>query len=135
MTEASDHGRASPGSRSSGGDGSTICWPGQLASALRRTSSTVTQQSYAFGNRAIAYTCSASVAAPIRCAAWPAGLRWARRLASEAVKRVYQYGSSIKGDPQRAERERRAIRFRSKYFAGDSKMSNTAPYFLGAWDT
>jgi uncharacterized protein (DUF2235 family) len=62
-------------------------------------------------------------------------LRSARRLASEAVKRVYQYGSSIKGDPQRAERERRAILFRSKYFSGDSEMSNTAPYFIGAWDT
>ena len=59
----------------------------------------------------------------------------ARRIASEAVKHVYQYGSSIKGDPQRAERERRAIRFRRKYFAGDCKISNTAPYFVGAWDT
>ena len=59
----------------------------------------------------------------------------ARRIASEAVKHVYQYGSSTKGDPQRAERERRAIRFRRKYFAGDCKISNTAPYFVGAWDT
>jgi uncharacterized protein (DUF2235 family) len=62
-------------------------------------------------------------------------LKSARRIASEAVKHVYQYGSSIKGDPQRAERERRAIRFRRKYFAGDCKISNTAPYFVGAWDT
>ena len=58
-----------------------------------------------------------------------------RRIASEAVKRVYQHGSSIKGDPQREERERRAIRFRAKYFAGDGQVSNTAPYFIGVWDT
>src|SRR5262245_52093093 len=31
-----------------------------------------------------------------------------RRIAAEAVKHVYQYGSSIKGDPYRAMRERRA---------------------------
>ena len=62
-------------------------------------------------------------------------LKSARRIASEAVKHVYQYGSSINGDPYRAERARRAIRFRKKYFAGDSKVSNTAPYFVGAWDT
>jgi uncharacterized protein (DUF2235 family) len=58
-----------------------------------------------------------------------------RRVASEAVKRVYQFGSSIKGDPYRHARERRATRFRFKYFAGDSRVSNTAPYFVGVWDT
>ena len=58
-----------------------------------------------------------------------------RRIATEAVKHVYQYGSSIKGDPYRAMREQRAIAFRKKYFAGDARVSNTAPYFIGAWDT
>jgi Uncharacterized alpha/beta hydrolase domain (DUF2235) len=58
-----------------------------------------------------------------------------RRIATEAVKHVYQYGSSIKGDPYRAEREQRAIAFRWRYFAGDERVSNTAPYFIGAWDT
>ena len=62
-------------------------------------------------------------------------LRSARRIATEAVKHVYQYGSSIKGDPYQAERAQRAVRFRGKYFAGDSRVSNTAPYFIGAWDT
>jgi uncharacterized protein (DUF2235 family) len=58
-----------------------------------------------------------------------------RRIAAEAVKHVYQYGSSIKGDPYRQERERRAVRFRWKYCAGDQQVSNTAPYFIGVWDT
>jgi uncharacterized protein (DUF2235 family) len=59
----------------------------------------------------------------------------ARRIATEAVKRVYQHGSSIRGDPHRTERELRATRFRDKYFSGDAQVSNTAPYFIGAWDT
>lgn len=62
-------------------------------------------------------------------------LQSARRIASEAVKRVYQYGGSIKGDPLRAEREKQAIRFRAKYCSGDAKVANTAPYFIGVWDT
>lgn len=59
----------------------------------------------------------------------------ARRLATEAVKHVYQYGSSVKRDPHRKEREERARRFRAKYFSGDAEISNTAPYFVGVWDT
>ena len=59
----------------------------------------------------------------------------ARRIATEAVKYVYQYGSSIKGDPYRLERFARAARFRTKYCAGDEHVSNTAPYFIGVWDT
>src|SRR5213075_833387 len=55
--------------------------------------------------------------------------------ATEAVKYVYQYGSSIKGDPYRVERFARAARFRTKYCAGDEQVSNTAPYFIGVWDT
>jgi hypothetical protein len=62
-------------------------------------------------------------------------MRSARLIAAEAVKHVYQYGSSIKGDPYHAGRAQRAVRFRMKYFAGDSRVSNTAPYFIGAWDT
>src|SRR5262245_46625004 len=61
--------------------------------------------------------------------------RTVRRIATEAVKHVYQYGGSIKSDPHRAERVRRAARFRRKYFSGDASVSNTAPYFIGAWDT
>jgi hypothetical protein len=62
-------------------------------------------------------------------------LKSARRIASEAVKHVYQHGGSIKGDPLKAQREERAIRFREKYFSGDANVSNTAPYFIGVWDT
>jgi uncharacterized protein (DUF2235 family) len=61
--------------------------------------------------------------------------RSARRIATEAVKHVYQHGGSITGDPLRLERERRAARFRYKYFSGDAKVSNTAPYFIGVWET
>jgi uncharacterized protein (DUF2235 family) len=59
----------------------------------------------------------------------------ARRVASEAVKHVYQYGSSIRGDPYRKEREARARAFRAKYHSGGPDISNTAPYFVGVWDT
>jgi uncharacterized protein (DUF2235 family) len=59
----------------------------------------------------------------------------ARRIAAEAVKRVYQHGSSMRGDPQREERELRAMRFRAKYCSGDGQISNTAPYFIGVWET
>ena len=59
----------------------------------------------------------------------------ARRIASEAVKHVYQYGGSIKGDPYHEERARRARQFRAKYLCGDAAVSNTAPYFIGVWDT
>ena len=59
----------------------------------------------------------------------------ARRIASEAVKHVYQHGGSINGDPYRAEREQRALQFRAKYLSGDARVSNTAPYFIGVWDT
>ena len=62
-------------------------------------------------------------------------MKSARRIAAEAVKHVYQHGSSIKGDPYHEARAQRAVEFRMKYFAGDSRVSNTAPYFIGAWDT
>ena len=62
-------------------------------------------------------------------------LKSARRIASEAVKHVYQHGSSVKRDPHRAEREALAHRFRAKYCCGDTETSNTAPYFIGVWDT
>lgn len=61
--------------------------------------------------------------------------RSARRIAAEAVKHVYQHGSSVKNDPLRGEREARARQFRAKYCSGDMRTSNTAPYFIGAWDT
>ena len=62
-------------------------------------------------------------------------IKSARRIATEAVKHVYQHGASVKDDPHRAEREARAQHFRSMYCSGDASTSNTAPYFIGAWDT
>ncbi len=59
----------------------------------------------------------------------------ARRVATEAVKHVYQYGSSIRRDPYRKERVARARAFRAKYHSGGPDISNTAPYFVGVWDT
>ena len=62
-------------------------------------------------------------------------LKSARRIATEAVKNVYQHGSSVKRDPHRAEREARARSFRARYCCGDAETSNTTPYFIGVWDT
>lgn len=62
-------------------------------------------------------------------------LKSARRIATEAVKQVYQHGSSVKRDPYRAEREVLAHAFRAKYCCGDWDTSNTTPYFIGVWDT
>ena len=103
---------------------------------------------YLFGFSRGAYTvrcvagvlkyCGVPTAVICRTGAGPAAAarsQSARRIATEAVKHVYQHGSSIKGDPYRAEREHRPSTFARKYFAGDGQTSNTAPYFIGAWDT
>lgn len=59
----------------------------------------------------------------------------ARSIATEAVKDVYQYGSSIKNDPLKNERMDRALKFRATYCSGETKSSNSSPYFIGVWDT
>jgi uncharacterized protein (DUF2235 family) len=56
-------------------------------------------------------------------------------IATGAVKEVYQYGSSIKGDPLKNKRMERAFRFRSEYGSGTTTGSNGSPYFIGVWDT
>ncbi len=58
-----------------------------------------------------------------------------RALATEAVKQVYQHGSSMRGDPLKAERLRLAVDFRVKYAAGDAGGPNVWPYFIGVFDT
>ena len=58
-----------------------------------------------------------------------------RQIATEAVKNVYQYGSSVKGDPFKAKREDLAKDFRQKYGSADGDVANAAPYFIGVWDT
>ena len=59
----------------------------------------------------------------------------AHAIAAEAVKDVYQYGSSIKGDPLRGQRMERAYKFRNEYGSGNTVRSNESPYFIGVWDT
>jgi uncharacterized protein (DUF2235 family) len=56
-------------------------------------------------------------------------------IATEAVKGIYQYGSSIKNDPLKNKRIERAFKFRSVYGSGDTVSSNSSPYFIGVWDT
>jgi len=57
------------------------------------------------------------------------------RVAREAVKEVYQYGSSIEGDPFKALREERAQRFRRDYGSDAEGHANECPYFIGVFDT
>jgi Uncharacterized alpha/beta hydrolase domain (DUF2235) len=59
----------------------------------------------------------------------------ARAIAEEAVKRVYQHGCSIKGDPKKPERLAKAAQFRSAYGSEVYGVSNGLPYFIGVWDT
>ena len=58
-----------------------------------------------------------------------------RAIANEAVKQVYQYGSSIKSDPFKELREERAQRFRSEYGSNQDGHANEYPYFIGVFDT
>ena len=57
-----------------------------------------------------------------------------RAIAEEAVA-IYQYGSSIKGDPYEGERKRRAAEFRVRHGSAEGERSNAEPYFIGVWDT
>jgi uncharacterized protein (DUF2235 family) len=59
----------------------------------------------------------------------------ARAIATEAVKGVYQFGSSMKGDPRKSERVEKARAFRAKYASEDGDGPNAVPYFFGVWDT
>ncbi|MGU3423088.1 phospholipase effector Tle1 domain-containing protein [Methylobacterium sp. D54C] len=62
----------------------------------------------------------------------------AKAIATQAVKHVYQFGSSIKGDPYKSIRMELARRFREHYASAapdHSTPSNAYPYFIGVWDT
>ena len=59
----------------------------------------------------------------------------ARAIATEAVKGVYQYGSSIKGDPKKPERLAKAAEFRTAYGSDVNGASNGFPHLIGVWDT
>lgn len=56
-------------------------------------------------------------------------------VAVEAVKNVYQHGSSIKNDPKKQERLKKAAAFRKTYGSDQGGHSNAPPYFIGVWDT
>jgi uncharacterized protein (DUF2235 family) len=58
-----------------------------------------------------------------------------KAIAAEAVKDIYQFGSSIKGDPLKNERMERAYKFRNEYGSGSTVSANSSPYFIGVWDT
>ena len=61
----------------------------------------------------------------------------AEAIAKEAVKQVYQFGASIKGDPYRQDRLELAAHYRASYASGhiDSTKANAVPYLIGVWDT
>jgi uncharacterized protein (DUF2235 family) len=64
--------------------------------------------------------------------------RYGRRLtaiAREAVQQVYEHGAGKPRSMYEAEREEKARRFRAEYGAGSDTESNTAPYFIGLFDT
>ncbi|AZZ37448.1 hypothetical protein CIK05_11805 [Bdellovibrio sp. qaytius] len=59
----------------------------------------------------------------------------ARKLAKEAVKKVYQHVSSPKDEKYLPQRNILAKQYRDKYASGDFEKSNAAPYFIGVFDT
>jgi hypothetical protein len=59
----------------------------------------------------------------------------ARRIATEAVRHVYQYGGSIKGDPLRLERGEASGKVPAQVFLRRRQGFQHRPYFIGAWDT
>lgn len=69
-----------------------------------------------------------------------------RRIASEAVRRVYSHGTGRSDDRQteagqarhemfKAQREALGQQFRAKYGSEGSLGSNVVPHFIGVWDT
>lgn len=58
-----------------------------------------------------------------------------RRIAKEAVKQVYRYGASVKGDPFKELRAERAEKFRKDYGSDVDGHANEYPYFIGVFDT
>lgn len=68
-----------------------------------------------------------------------------RRIAAEAVKRVYRHGSGASDDPSakgnarkeklRKQRQQLGEDFRKKYTSEGSLGANVVPHFIGVWDT
>jgi uncharacterized protein (DUF2235 family) len=59
----------------------------------------------------------------------------ARRIAREAVKKVYQHVSSPRDTKYVPQRVALAARFRQQYGSDDSGKSNANPHFIGVFDT
>lgn len=62
----------------------------------------------------------------------------ANAIATQAIKHVYQFGASKKGDPLREVRLELATRFREEHASSapdHPELSNAYPYFIGVWDT
>lgn len=59
-----------------------------------------------------------------------------RKIANEAVQRVYEHGSGRGDQERKEERLEMARRFREKYLSGDvDGQANVVPYFIGVFDT
>jgi uncharacterized protein (DUF2235 family) len=58
-----------------------------------------------------------------------------RRIAKEAVKRVYQHVSSPKDSAYIEQRKALALQFRQKYHSDANAASNVNPFFVGVFDT
>lgn len=59
-----------------------------------------------------------------------------RKIATEAVRSVYEHGSGSDKPERKAEREEKARRFRAKYGScNDQGESNDVPYFIGVFDS
>lgn len=58
-----------------------------------------------------------------------------RKIASEAVKKVYQHVSSPRDAAFLDQRKALALRFRKKYGSDDMGAPNVNPYFIGVFDT
>ena len=61
--------------------------------------------------------------------------RSCRRIAREAVTRVYQHVSSEKDRAYLGQRKALAARFREQYASGDAAGPNAYPHFIGIFDT
>ena len=58
-----------------------------------------------------------------------------RKIANEAVDKVYNHGAGRSRAKFRPQRQEQARRFRDKYGSDDGGSANVVPYFIGAFDT
>lgn len=59
-----------------------------------------------------------------------------RKIATEAVRNIYQHGSGSDDPTRKAERQEKGRRFREKYGSNNADgVANEVPYFIGVFDT